>query len=832
MASASSRQPPLLLLSAVALVSAAVLGLEVALTRVFAALLSYHFTFLIVSIALCGLGLGSYAMHWLRRSRGDTIPETLSLPLLPLLFAVTIIGALFLTLRGVFAYWPELYGLAALIMLVPFAVAGAFLAEVFARFTEWSGRLYAWDLAGAAIAACGVVGLLGLMSSIDACLAIAVLASGAGVCLLSLADIAKVPHRIITVAPLLLATFLIANIKLRWLDIPPLPAHAGAVPNIRRLFTQLGTPGDTARIVETRWNAFARIDVVDQGARMPGALFIYTNGDGPTNMMRWDGDLSSLPHMAAPPLSDWAFEVAPLGSQKGKRSGHVLSIGPGGGLDALLALRHGAARFDGAEINPSIRGLMHDYREYNGGIYDRPDVHVVTAEGRAFVREAVAKKRRYSMIYSALTKTATAQQGTALLESFIYTEEAFRDYLNALESDGQVTFALNSAGLIARCFTTAIAALGAEGAAGAIDERAACRHLAVMYDPRPTPYSFALVIQKSPFTSVQTLELLESARRKGLIPIWIPGRAISKDFGPYAEVATGALSLDDFIGAFRDDEPSIDVSPCSDDRPFALDLNPRVLPVFKQLAVLALLLALGLIVLDWRAEKNRPQPGPNKSQRGSAPTHAFLPTPADMLFVFYFLTLGMGFMLVEIPLTQKLVLPLGYPTLSLTVILFSLLLGGGAGAWFSQRFMKSALTNWATACALGVAIVTAFGIYPLDWAQTVLLALSLPVRCMVTALLLLPLGFLLGTPFPSGLRLLARTNQVPLIWGLNGVASVVGSLCAAMGAKLWGFNSMLTAGAVMYLGAALLLTLAGRLGSTSQTDDGSTIPNKLDDAQA
>jgi hypothetical protein len=68
----------------------------------------------------------------------------------------------------------------------------------------------------------------------------------------------------------------------------------------------------------------------------------------------------------------------------------------------------------------------------------------------------------------------------------------------------------------------------------------------------------------------------------------------------------------------------------------------------------------------------------------------------------YFSLLGVGFMLVEIPLAQKIILPLGYPTLALTTILFSILLGGGIGAWFSQRVQNvAALRRYAAICALG-----------------------------------------------------------------------------------------------------------------------------------
>ena len=184
----------------------------------------------------------------------------------------------------------------------------------------------------------------------------------------------------------------------------------------------------------------------------------------------------------------------------------------------------------------------------------------------------------------------------------------------------------------------------------------------------------------------------------------------------------------------------------------------------------------------------------------------------DFLWVAYFLALGVGFMLVEIPLAQQLILPLGYPTLALSVILFAVLLGGGLGSWFSQRFENAALSSYAAACALGVAV---YGV-----ASTAIIArlgeslplLSLGARAALTIVLLLPLGFLLGAPFPSGMRLFSqrRESAVPLVWGLNGVASVVGSLCAAMSGKLNGFNQTMVYGAAIYVGAALLVWWLGR----------------------
>lgn len=818
-------RPSFLLLVAVAILSAAILGFEVALTRVFAVLLRYHFAFLVISIAVCGLGVGGYATYWFRKKRA------LSLASLAILFALSIIIALALMLHVVFARFPEAYWLAALLVLIPFSLGGGFLSEVFARFSQWSGRLYAWDLAGAALMAFAVVGILQLLSAIDACLLMAALAAFAGF-LASRAEEStlelKKGNDAILVGVAILA-FIGLNLRFHFLDIPPIPPRYDAQ-NLsladkgmtQPLFTELGDPRHTSKIVDTRWSAFARTDVVAD-SMMRGSYYLYTNGNVPTNMMRWDGKLESVDAIGALfPLSDWAFAVAPLGAPsstpRGERpKGKVLAIGPGGGLDALLALRYGAEKFDGAEINPSIVSLMNEpkYARFNGGIYQRPDVNVQVADGRAFVREAISRNQKYELLFSALTKTATAGQGMALLESFVYTTDAFADYFDLLSDDGQMTIVLDSPVLTARFCATALEVLRSRG----VDAKTAMRHIAIVFDERPGPYVFTLVVQKTPFTRAQTFYFEDAAIKRGLTPIWLPDQAQREDFGPYSQIASGALDLDGFIYFFRDLKNPIDIAPCPDSRPFVLDLTLTTLPVFKQLTIFALVLALGVLALSWKTSA-----GENALEASGAALSGLTESrrnELDILYVLYFLALGVGFMLVEIPLAQKLILPLGYPTLALTVILFSVLLGGGVGAWFSQRFDEEKLRRHAIFCAVGVALATGLGVVALQSAGSALLQMNIVTRCIAIAILLLPLGFLLGTPFPSGLRLFApgREHKVPLIWGLNGVASVVGSLLAAMGAKNFGFNVMLGIGAATYLLAAVILGATRPLNSEQPPED-------------
>ena len=792
-------QPPRTLFPAVALIAAAILGYEIALTRVFGTVLRYHFAFLVISMALCGLGLGGYAAHLARQKRG------LSLGFLAVAFALSIDISLLILMRGVFAFYPELYWLAALLVLLPFSLGGAFLAEAFARYPQQSGRLYAWDLAGAALAAVGIVVALQFLSAFDACLLMALLAIGA-------AWFCRPLPRLPLYAGLVLG-FFVLNVPLKFIDVPPLPPKIDADGNsladlgiTQPFFTELGTPGHTSRIIDTRWNAFARTDVVNEAPQKAGqseldstdTLLIYTNGNVPTNMVKWDGKIESIPFIARYyPLSDWAFFVAPLGGKDHRaRAGQVLAIGPGGGLDALLALQYGAKEFHGAEINPSIVGLMREakYRKFNGDLYNRADVHVQTAEGRAFVRERVRRGEKFSMVFSALTKTATASQGMALLESFIYTSDAFEDYWNALEDNGQITIVLDSPVIVARFFTTALSVMQKHG----IAPREACRHIAIVHDPTPGPYQYALIIQKSELSKAQLEMFYDSSRiRRHLMPIWIPDQAFENGFGPYEALAKGQITLAQFEEFFRKIDTPLDITPRPDDRPFVLDLNLATPPIMLNLGKgLGALLLLALGFLGWGLMRE-------------TATKAL--SPRDLVFIFYFLALGIGFMLVEIPLIQKLVLPLGYPTLSLTVILFSLLLGGGAGAALSQKFDGTKLRFYGAFCAFFVGAATIGFAAFMPQFDAFLLSQSLVARCLFAAFLLLPLGVFLGTPFPTGLRLFSqeRPNLVPLVWGLNGVASVCGSFLAALLARDYGFYQVLLFGAAIYGLAAVLLMMAG-----------------------
>jgi hypothetical protein len=86
-----------------------------------------------------------------------------------------------------------------------------------------------------------------------------------------------------------------------------------------------------------------------------------------------------------------------------------------------------------------------------------------------------------------------------------------------------------------------------------------------------------------------------------------------------------------------------------------------------------------------------------------------------------------------------------------------------------------------------------------------------PVRVLAAAAMLLPMGFVMGLPFPLGLRAAAaRSELIPWLWGVNGAASVLCSVLATVVALGAGITASFWAGVLCYVGALVAYGVATR----------------------
>jgi hypothetical protein len=165
----------------------------------------------------------------------------------------------------------------------------------------------------------------------------------------------------------------------------------------------------------------------------------------------------------------------------------------------------------------------------------------------------------------------------------------------------------------------------------------------------------------------------------------------------------------------------------------------------------------------------------------------------------YFGLLGVAFMFIEIPLIQQYILLVGRPTAAFTVVLSTILVGSGVGSAWSPRIPWRPGAVVLTAAAL-------FYPFAVRWITPLALPAGTPVRIMVAALMLFPLGFLMGIMFPRGLTHIEKIDPdlVPWAWAINGTVSVISAIVAALLALSFGFSVVVQVGALAYGLAALL----------------------------
>jgi hypothetical protein len=815
-------------LTAVALVSGTLLMTELALTRIFSVVMYYHFAFLAISIALFGLsasGVFAYvARRWL-----DRVPASTLLARQAAIYAASTIVALFVLvrLRVGLNYSPRnlelmlvIYALAAL----PFFSGGLVITIAISRFSSRINAVYAADLMGAAVGCLVLLPLLDRLGAPGVVLTAAALAVIAGV------------------------LFAPSGSRARF-------AGVGAVAMVALLAGQLSgvavfdvtdTKGHASdRVLFSKWNSFSRIGVYERthgdwslsstytGA-LPDTRYMDIDSAASTPILHVEPDLANVQYLRYE-LTAFAYHLkeqrleaggSRLGGEPAPKTGAsksegsasqpaahspqplasslqppssqppgftALVIGPGGGRDLVSALVFGARQVDGVEINPIIADdvMRNRFREYSGGIYTHPRVRIAIDDGRSFVRRT---PDHYDVIQASLVDTwaATAAGAYTLTENTLYTVEAFNDYLDHLTDDGVLT--------ITRWVLDGLRLISLAQAACESRGWDAASRLAIVQHDRVATF----LLKKTPFTAGEVALLKTEADRLGFLVLYAPSidgarPVVAADTwvdgvntGVYAKLI-GATNRAQFLDEYGDD-----ISPTTDDRPFYFHTT-KLKDQFQVAFGRSMLFGNGLSALLTLTGISAALVvlfvvGPLAVVGGPLPRGWFG-------WLAYFGALGAGFMLIEVSVLQRFVLLLGHPVYSLTVTLFSLLLGTGVGAAWSRRVKDEALARSASVALLLVAAVGVFVIA----AVTPVIGWAIPfaraARIAIAVGLLAPIGMLLGIPMPTGLRLLqARAPEmVTWAWGINGALSVLGATLAIFIAMNWGFRATLLAASATYL---------------------------------
>jgi spermidine synthase len=785
--------------------SLCVLGVEVAEVRVLSYSVDPLLVFCAISVALLGLGGGAIAVSARPRWLGGH-PDSVAAGSLAAFAASAIVA------HALFARTSERIGfggasgvlLAALpifaLLAVPYFFAGVFIATAMSAHAARAGRLYAVNLVGSALGGALVpalvrpLGVEALLAGFSALAAVAALIVAprtlrAPAAVIALAAVAAVPlgERLFPFQPDPGDLYGVARTALAKL-------HPGAAAAPRR---ELG-----------RWDPMARIEVY----AFPGELG-HIDGVAPVRFFAQDGGAGSMiaDLRGRPEVARRLFEATVYGAAYALRPApaRALVIGVGGAPDIQAALHHGTGHVTGVEINATtIAVVAGPYAAALGDPYHDPRVTVVHDDGRSFVERT---RERYDVIQMTGADTYAAGAAGAFMftESYLYTVEAFQRYWRALGDDGVlgvIRFGLEPY----RVLATAVRALREVGVAHPE------RHLVVV--AQGIWVNVLVSRRELGPADAQRIEAwcLRAGRERVHIPIYdalgfglaqpitplvVPGRALGNPYGILT--AAAAVGREDEVIATM----PMDFTPVGDDRPFffqflgarqlgtlwaarADDYYARGLRAHLEF-LLATLVASALLLLAPVALRRAERPN------GARP-------------LTFFAAIGLGYLFVEITLMQKGALFLGHPTYSISAVLVTLLCASGLGSRFTGSAWAARLdaARAARFGALASAVAIALALLGLEALIAVGLRWPLPVRALGLVAVVAPLGFAMGTPFPSALRALgAADGSGGVAWALalNSLASVVASLVSVPLAMFLGFRAVLAVAAALYVVAALSL---------------------------
>ncbi|HEX7480812.1 MAG TPA: hypothetical protein VF331_23625 [Polyangiales bacterium] len=794
----------------VGLTSAALMATEITLTRVLSVTVWYHFAFFAISVALLGSSLSALVVHVLQRRllRGSIGVTSSAFALCQAGATLAVAWALsrvrpdwFGGLLGAFTLFTWKLLLVFSLTMLPFVGGGFVLALATARYAGQVHRVYFADLVGAAVGCVVTIPLvawLGGPRALASCACIAALAAAA-LLLVDAVEASKPVWR------------LHLGLALAVLGVTVLVINSDAL----ALRAAKGVDLTRVKPEITLWNSFSLVSVFDApGARswglspryqgsVPEQKSLLIDMNALTSITRFDGDLGKVGYVLAD-MSALVYRLMPAPR-------HVCVIGAGGGKDVLSALAAGAGHVTGVEINPLIVDdvMLGRYRDFSGRLYERPDVDVHVEDGRSFMRRAT---QRFDVILISMvdTSAATAAGAYALTENGLYTTQAFDEFLARLQPGGVLTVSTVSLPGLAVGARLAAIARQAVLARGGDPARA----VAVAHTPwmaRPDAVLYDVMIKPDGFSDAQAATLQHSLTELGFEPGFVPGHTLAPRAAEDGFVQELLTDRDERrLSATLASWP-LDVSAVHDDRPFffyqnrfadfvrALSPSTTTTHLFGNgLSVLAKVLALALGMLALCSVL--PLVWLRRAQLGHA--HGL---GADLAYV---CSLGVGFMCVEIALVHRVTIFLGQPTYTLVAVLFVLLLAGGLGSrLLSARFAVTQSAWWLVVIAALVAALPAL----IDLVFGLAAGATLPWRALVVTLLIAPLGALLGAALPAGLARAARAEsaRVAWLWGVNGAASVLGSILATLISLHAGTRSALLAGAALYLLAALVWTLAG-----------------------
>jgi hypothetical protein len=768
------------------LVSFGVILLEISYTRIFSFKLFYYFTYLIIGIALLGMGSGgvftAVSPRFRRVGLARIVPAACILASASVLagyFAIALIQLNSMGLPNIAREDIKLLIITACVF-TPFLLGGIVIATVFSEDPERIHRLYFADLLGAGIGCALVVPLVGWLTP-PACVFLSGLVFVAAGMPLATRHLRR---SLILAVPV--ATALLVGVL-----------HPSLLPEpvTDELKTMSPQHSANAKYHFSAWSPVFRIDVMDSPFDTGARYIINHDGIIGSTLHRFDGNLSSLQHF------DHDSRSYPFGITRPNPK--VLIIGAAGGHEVLASLYFGASHITGVELNPATYSLLTThFADYTGHIATNEKVTLINGEGRSFLRRDESK---YDLIWFVAPDSYAAMNSATsgafvLSESYLYTTEMIQDSLAHLTPDGIICMSFGEVNFDEKPNRTSRYLSSARLAFTNSGVPDFPKHVILVTQPSVFQESM-MFLKRSPFTA-EEIEVFRA--RTSNVKNSIIRYAWTQPASNHQPNRIITASDADLKRLYRDSP--YEVGPVTDNAPFfwhfarfsdairgtalkraGWDMEDATGErVLMTLLATVIVFAGVFLLLPFLAIRE---------------TWVHIPHKASAAV--YFAALGMGFMFFEIVLIQKLTLFLGYPTYSLTVTLFALLLFTGIGSLVSPLYAQQ--RNRTLFVLLGMLTVLML-FYQVGMGRIVTSWIGSPlaIRIAITVACLAPLGLCLGAFMPIGLRTVAGVTEykaefVAWAWAVNGFFSVISSILATILSMTWGFTIVLALAVLAYL---------------------------------
>ena len=768
--------------------------------RLFSIIQWHHFAYMMISLALLGYGVSGAFLMLLQRPLLQRFAASYIINLA--LFGIGLVGCFLFAQHIPFNAeemlwdpWQTVWLLSTYLLLaVPFFFAANAIGLALIHYRDRLSRIYAADLVGAGLGSIGILLLLFAVLPLQALTVLGLL----GICA-ALIGIWEL-RQSLTVAWLLLplaAALLLMPASWNTLEMSPYKGLSQTLlVKDTRIIAQRSSPLGLLSVVESPTIPLRHAPGLSLNATIepPAQLGVFTDGDGLSVISRYDGNRQTLAHL------DQLTSALPYHLRSIK---HALILGAGGGADVLQALYHHTTNIDAVELNPQFARLVStDYADFAGHLYQQPGVNLHIAEARSFV---TASPGDYDLIQVSLLDSfsASASGQYALSENHLYTTEALAEFLQKLSADGFLSITrwikLPPRDTL-KLFATGIAALRASGVTEPGQQLILIRG-----------WQTSTLLIKNGNVSTQELERVRAfCAARSFDVAWYPG--ITRDESnrynrlrdPWFHDAAAAL-LGGQGERFLDDY-KFNLHPASDDQPYFFHFFKwRTLPEVMQLrerggapltdagylvmvatlaqAVVASLLLILLPIWIYQRRINPAKQG----------------IPRSMV-VAYFFILGLAFLFIEIAFIQKFLLFLHHPLYAIAVVLSSFLVFSGLGSAWLGRVSPGNRGKLLSQAVTGIVVLGTVYLLSLGLLLEQLATLPDVMRILMSVVLIAPLAFCMGMPFPLGLARLAdyAPDLIPWAWAINGCASVISAVLATLLAIHLGFATVIAVALALY----------------------------------